>query len=300
MVLLTRGGILRWTLAFMLIVAAAVKCLDIYARVGDGNVHSPDWSEALLGLLEFVLGLLLLSGRWVRFTSAVTLVIFIGFAVVSLSKVVSSKVSCGCFGGRTVSPWLTMAFDFGAVFGTLLCYPIKRAEPRDTTRSTLFSLMLVWPVVATVLALGLSITVTLLRSQPIILSNLRGPDAKPYEVLEPGRWVGNSFPIASYIDIGSQLLVGNWIVVLHRRDCPACRRAIAHYMAVAQKAHLAGEELRVAFIELPPHASETNDPSAYSSACVLGELSDSKEWVVSTPVVIELGDGRVRGLLNSD
>src|SRR5690606_34159712 len=39
-------------------------------------------------------------------------------------------------------------------------------------------------------------------------------------ILEPEKWIGKPLPIADWIDV--DLSTGDWIVLLHRHDCPAC------------------------------------------------------------------------------
>ena len=103
-------------------------------------------------------------------------------------------------------------------------------------------------------------------------------------ILEPEKWIGQKLPIAEFTD--ADLSNGEWTVVLHRHDCPACQEAIPHFEQLA----LMGR--RVALIEIPPYGYS---PSG-GSACFCCRLKDDQEWFVETPVEIQLLDGVVQAV----
>lgn len=111
-----------------------------------------------------------------------------------------------------------------------------------------------------------------------------------YEVLEPETWVGKKLPILDFLDVGKQLEKGNWVVLFYHYDCPDCVTAIAKYEQMAKD--LAGNEdfLGIALIEVPPY---DNRLLSNHSLCTLGQLSNTKEWFISTPVVALLAEGQV-------
>jgi hypothetical protein len=100
-------------------------------------------------------------------------------------------------------------------------------------------------------------------------------------ILEPKQWIGKPLPIADAIDL--DLAQGEWIVLLHRHDCPDCQAAVPRYERLAL-------QQRVALVEVPPyeelHASTTG-------AAHRGRLSSDREWFVQTPAELRLQDGVV-------
>jgi hypothetical protein len=81
-------------------------------------------------------------------------------------------------------------------------------------------------------------------------------------------------------------------VVLYHHDCPKCLEAIPRYEDQVQQAANDPAAPRVALIEVPPFGTEAL-PTSPDTPCVLGRLSDEKEWFVETPAVLLLHDGAV-------
>jgi uncharacterized membrane protein YphA (DoxX/SURF4 family) len=73
------------------------------------------WAELLLGLL------LLIGGRWIRFTSAAVSALLAGFlAMMVHSYLKGMQINCGCFGsGEPISP-RTLARDSGLLAAALV------------------------------------------------------------------------------------------------------------------------------------------------------------------------------------
>jgi flagellar hook assembly protein FlgD len=108
------------------------------------------------------------------------------------------------------------------------------------------------------------------------------------ELLEPEKWIGKEFEILEHIDISEQLKKGNWLVVLYHHDCPSCIEAIPKIEAIAKE--LSGNEnfLKIAYIAIPPYSGEIVPKN---TLCSTGKLSNSKEWFVTTPVMVLLSNG---------
>lgn len=78
-------------------------------------------------------------------------------------------------------------------------------------------------------------------------------DDGQFVVLEPAEWNGKRFPLLDYIDIGSQLAQGEWIVILYHFDCARRREAIPKYEEVARVLSVQDISRRLALTEAPPH-----------------------------------------------
>ena len=79
-------------------------------------------------------GFVLIAGRWLRVTSAITsLLLLVFFSLIVRAAVKGQEISCGCFGpGETIS-WKTMLRDgsmlAGSLFVTAMAYLRRRRSP---------------------------------------------------------------------------------------------------------------------------------------------------------------------------
>lgn len=120
-------------------------------------------------------------------------------------------------------------------------------------------------------------------------------------ILEPNKWVGNSFALASYINVGPQLMHGNWIVLLYRYDCEDCQRAVPCYLALARSASDVPNAPSIALIEIPPYAPAGQELVSSSDKSVMkGRLTKDRDWFASTPVAVRLNSGVVDAVAESD
>ena len=120
---------------------------------------------------------------------------------------------------------------------------------------------------------------------PILAFHEPAAVTSTYEVLEPKTWIGKELPILEHIDIAEQIKTGNWLLLFYHHDCPDCQKAIPQYEQLARD--LAGNEelLRIALIEVPPYGRH---PAHWNTLCSFGQLADTKEWFVTTPLAVLL------------
>jgi putative oxidoreductase len=90
---------------------------------------------------ELLLGLVLISGKWLRVTSAVTsLLLLVFFTLIVRAALKGQEISCGCFGpGETIS-WKTMLRDGSMLAGSLLVTAmafLRRRTPRPLEPASL-------------------------------------------------------------------------------------------------------------------------------------------------------------------
>jgi hypothetical protein len=122
---------------------------------------------------------------------------------------------------------------------------------------------------------------------------------KPGElvVLEPEKWIGHRFDLADHIDIGSQLLTGDWIVLLVHHDCDHCAAAVPRYVAEyggGRGSEVGGRNARLAVIEMPPFGGATDPPPWQLPPSVLsGRLDQTRDWFATTPVALQVKAGIV-------
>jgi uncharacterized membrane protein YphA (DoxX/SURF4 family) len=122
------GLALRVFLGGAFLYAAWLKLREpwmLFAMAVDAYKLLPQWAVILvartLPWAELLLGLLLIAGRWIRFTSAAASALLAGFlATMAFSYLKGMQIDCGCFGsGDPISP-RTLARDSGLLAAALL------------------------------------------------------------------------------------------------------------------------------------------------------------------------------------
>jgi hypothetical protein len=235
---------------------------------------------------EFSLGLLFLSGFYWRYILWFGLVLFAAFGANSLYLALHGAASCGCFGSLHVNPWWTFALDATVVLGFFASTRLDSVQMRNHLRSGAYlrtglrsgrHLLIVG-----VTGLAAVIGVALFRYADQHAAAASSILAAPADLfLEPEKWIGQKLPIADAIDV--DLSHGEWIVLLHRHDCPICHQEVPKYEQRAD----AGEH--IALIEVPPYGNSER----HGNRCLHGRLRETHEWFVQTPVEVRLNDGVV-------
>lgn len=115
-----------------LLTAAELKCKYYpVEQAMSGMTAEAKASSIALVLGEYLLGLWLISGFQPTASRRCSLVVFGGFACVSLAKGLAGENNCACFGEVTVSPWITCAIDVIA-FATLHRWK-RESKPQVST-----------------------------------------------------------------------------------------------------------------------------------------------------------------------
>jgi hypothetical protein len=112
--------------------------------LADTTISQPwpsiDWRLSLAAsVFELFLGVWLIAGIFPTTVRRVALVCFLGFAGVALFKAIRGEVSCGCFGGIAVAPWLVFVLDVAIVSALLRFPPVASNRPVDGVRIRLAS-----------------------------------------------------------------------------------------------------------------------------------------------------------------
>lgn len=109
-------------LGLVLLIAAVLKGQELVAVAV--NSVTQWWLQTALVGFEFCLGIWLLSGLYSRYARWVAMGTFVCFLVVATFQAVMGKVSCGCLGAMQVAPWITAAFDAGALIALSITVPL--------------------------------------------------------------------------------------------------------------------------------------------------------------------------------
>lgn len=278
---------MRLVAGLLLVLAALLKFGEVGYVAATSLPASPNahWLPIQAGL-EFGAGLLVLSGVYWRQVRWLTLLLFLAFALYSLILALNGAASCGCFGPIEIHPWWTLVLDVAVVLGLLFSNRQPSIHTVDES-PVQWPPATTWPSVTIAIA-GLAIMATALvvwqgNRQSASAGNLSQSTAGDVVILNPTDWIGQPLPIAKLIDV--DLSHGEWIVLLHRHDCPECQAAIRRYERLASES----SDQRVALVEVPPYG-EADDTTP---SCRIARLSDERTWFVTTPVEIQLVDGMV-------
>jgi len=267
--------LVRTALGSLLVAAAFLKAHEYIVNSFGPPTTLEKVSETSIVEAELALGLWMLFGLSARLSRLLSIGCFACFAAVSVYKTVNGDSSCGCFGMLSLRPWQMLIFDTAAIAALLLCRPsspsARKGAPRGL-RLLVFVTVLFWPAV----------TLAFLINRPAVGTGR--------VVLRPEDWRGRCLPLLSHIDIGSRLAAGAWTVILYRRNCEACRTAIANYEERARTSESGPGTDRVALVEVPPYGEAGSAEVRRGTHFVLGRLDNSRNWSVRTPTEIALRD----------
>lgn len=265
-------------LASLVLVVAATLKLTAVAKTGLSSVNS-----GILAATEGVVALWLASGVFPRIANAVVVFMFLLFSIYAFFLGISGASECGCFGIIAVSPWLAFGVDV-VVLATWLAFPgIPLYRPQPSLQVPWYALILVAVVAAC--AVGNS-------TAGVVSQALTG---RKLNVLQPATWVGERCLILDSASIGDKLAVDEWVVVLHRSGCSACRALHDEYQNLGlQLGANAEQKVRIAFIEVGyPDAGLSNPDRQTNGNYEIGWLDETIDWVAPTPTVLHLSDGIV-------
>jgi uncharacterized membrane protein YphA (DoxX/SURF4 family) len=119
--------LLRIALGCVFVYAAWLKLKEpwqLFAMAVDAYGLLPQWAVIVvartLPWAELLLGLLLISGVWLRISSAAASLLLLGFLTMMVrSYVAGMKIDCGCFGSDDPISLRTLARDGGFLAGAL-------------------------------------------------------------------------------------------------------------------------------------------------------------------------------------
>jgi thiol-disulfide isomerase/thioredoxin len=283
----------RFACAILLLIAASLKAYQLFTDPALGVLHGSRWLQTVLVDYELLLATWLLSGVNLRWGRRITLVTFLGFACYALFLGLSGKASCGCFGKVPISPWWSFSIDVALALMLFIWRPqIIRVDFGSEPKCARFAARPFLAILAAIAVIGvptLSIVFWQLTSDSSLESSLAN---SRFVLLEPEKWIGKPFPLTEYIDVAEpeHLSQGSWILLFYHYDCPKCQEALPRYERLAEEPTTVNEETKIMLIEIPPYG-----PSVFSANPVFyhGRLSESKEWLITTPAEVRIKNGQV-------
>ncbi len=303
----------------LLIVASALKAHQMFTEpiVSKGLWES--WVFFLIAVpLEMGLGIWLISGLFRKAGWLLGVLSFGFFVGVTAYKAAAGELTCGCFGGIHVNPWITLlTIDVPLFFSLLIFYPKgEKLLPPP------------WPHPFHCLAVAIPASLLLGALVPTLAFNKPPDRGEKYVVINPGNWQNNPKPkpdqvpivadpdiepnlsvhqtaaepneadlpdwqlMLNHVDIARQLLRDVRIVFFYHYDCPDCAVAIPLYSQYSKEL-AADEQIQFAFIKGPPFGPDDQDPIPADTTALVGKLDQSRDWIFESPLIFLLKDGRL-------
>jgi len=146
-------------------------------------------------------------------------------------------------------------------------------------------------IVRIVIMVGvLAVGVTVTDRYPVVGSVGTRKAASRVVVLEPETWAKKPLTLLKDIDVGDRLAKGRWTVVLFQHGCASCREELPRIEEAAKGRKRTEGGIPVAMVEVPPYRCAARPET---ESWLYGRLGEQCEWLVETPVVIELAEGIV-------
>lgn len=232
----------------------------------------------LLVTSEWLLATWLVCGIWPRWSTTLASVVFAVFCLVNLLLLVQQKPSCGCLGSVPVPPLAILILDVA-----LLTMLIRVRNLMPISNKLAFRQI---SIAALGLVGGGFVVYLMVLSRPRVM----GADGavtpgSPHVLLHPESWIGERFPLEDHIANSQDLMMGRWHVLLHHRNCEACRQKAREL----QTTQAENTTLPLAFLEVPP----VKPAGVGDRADWVGKLDNTYQWIVPTPTVLWLRDGIV-------
>ena len=273
----TAADVVLIAVGTVLVAAAFLKIDAILTRQWPAS-----YIKILEALMETTVGLWCWCGVWRRAAWAVTVLLFLVFAGVSLFRGWAGHQSCGCFGDVRVNPWWTLGLDAGILVALLVWRP-RRPVPKAAT----FRLMGTGFMLLLLLAAGGWLMV---RNRPARLhadGRLTGGTGTVW--MNPVRWTHHRLPLLQYMRHAQLYAHGRWLVVLYHHGCQVCWQAIGQ---VAAKLAVAKHPQHVLLLEVPPNGSLP--ASLDLQGMVHAKVHFGRAWAIPMfPLYLDLHDGVV-------
>ncbi|MGE4285008.1 MAG: MauE/DoxX family redox-associated membrane protein [Phycisphaerae bacterium] len=203
------------------------------------------------------------------------------FTADALYKAISGASSCGCFGKVAVNPWITVcAINLPILIMLIALWPKK---------DKFFSPP--WPAIdhllGTALPTGLLLTLLLWTA----LSYPPASETDEYVQVDAAAWTGEAFSHLGEIDIAGEISDGLSALLFYHNDCHTCVEMLPVYNGFSEI--LSEQGIKIAFIELPPYGGPEPSALPAGTTALTGSLTNPREWITSTPLLIVLQDGVV-------
>jgi hypothetical protein len=270
-------------LGLVLLVAAVLKCHQLITGYVPGRTFLLSrWFQTLTVEIELALGLWLISGFYRNLAARVGLGFFALLAAASAYLILAGEECCGCLGRLAVNPWFSFVFDLIAVCSLWLL-------PASLSGGVGFHTRPNWATGVVACFCFLAPFLLVASPEYRTASTAAGDFGGNGElvVLDVENWVGKRLPILEQIDIGKRLGQGDRTILLYHWDCPKCEESIRLLRST-------DATTQVALIHVPSLSGLSIRPLFHiSESFTRGSLVGSHRWLVRTPLIVRLVDGKV-------
>jgi uncharacterized membrane protein YphA (DoxX/SURF4 family) len=275
--------VIRFIVATVILTATVLKAhqLATTPSLGDGLLHAR-WFNIFVVEFELFFGMWLIWGLFPKPSWLLSVICFITFAAVAWFKFFAGENSCGCFGRVNVPPLYTAMFDL-AVVGMLVVFrpEVKWFGGRVNVKYHLVNYMMFVVPLGCFVLWQVSIAKTD-QLQEVGQVLYRGSIVQ----LEPKVWIDKEFPLRDYCDVGEELVIGHWLVLLYRTGCTECLEAESFVLKFCKS-----ESCRIAVLKMN---DDDVNPEFRNFDFVSGFLNREIVWFAETPIILELENGTVK------
>ncbi len=290
----------RWFVGLLLIVAATLKVHNVSAM----PLKTDSWMTLhvmflVVAFVEYSFACLLLCNQFRKWLALACAGLFLSFAAVTARQVILNEASCGCLGIIEVPPIWMFLFDSVACF--VFVWFARKLNPATQPMSSegwRFGIAMIGITIAFLIC---RTSIGNWRAVRDGFSNFSVAESLPYRQgdfvkLEPVTWQGKLFPLSEYLE-DSRLAQVDGRYLLYRKNCVHCREIIEAILKTPES----DGKLPVIFVEIdgadtPAYIQRAADDN---SLFHITSLKRKFRWLVEPPVLIDVRNGVVKSVLNS-
>jgi thiol-disulfide isomerase/thioredoxin len=269
----------------VLLTAAGFKMHQVLTRpsLGDSLYQMREFT-IVQAILITGLAIWLLSGLFTKAGWAAAVVTFLIFCGYTINQWVSGSDTCGCFGVAKVDPRVSLfLIDVPVLIGLMIFRPkTGRFLGPPWPKPAYFTGVCIF----TFLVLGSMAAASIMIVPP--------QQTDEYATIDHQGWIGTRLEMLDQIDIAPILEEGISILFLYHHDCPTCRELAPVYSKIYDMLGGAEQEIKIAFIEMPPYGDRTETPIPQDTNCLMGTMDQSKKWYAASPILIVIEDGIIK------
>jgi hypothetical protein len=275
----------------------------------DAGVDLETLMRVLIGLEFFAVGVMVFVSRFAR---AMAIFMLGCFCAILAWEIWRQQTKCGCFGSIKLQPWQMLLIDGSLLLGVILTNPNARkhgGEAAAARRS--FAGVLAAASLLLVLGLAVSFAVpqrpdTAQTPQP---ADVTDPTINPNPLPIPNswytrdmdKWVGQRWRDLEIFQIMPRwpkaMDEGKHYIVFYSRTCEHCEEMFRYDLIVPLDGPVTAVEIPFSKTEMRPADAWAMPESAPMEHL---ELPMGCNWIVQTPLVIAVQDGKVICAIEGD
>ena len=271
--------------SLVLLIAAALKMHEVLTQpfLTDAILESRSFT-AIEAILITGLAIWLLSGLFAKAGWILAVVSFVVFCAYTFNQMRIGADTCGCFGAVKVDPKISLfLIDLPIILALILL------RPRGLTL-----LPPPWPKLMYFISICIFTSVLLGSMAIAAYAIVPAQETDTYAVIDHDGWVGLPLPMLKQIDVAPELLEGFAVIFLYHDNCPTCREMAPVYSEMYEMLGAAEQDIKFAFIEMPPYGDGSDSPIPVETQCIVGVLDETKKWYGASPILIVTEDGIVK------